>query len=98
MEKLVQGTTSGGFAFSVAESRFDDMETLDALVEVDRTGSAAALKDASALLLGDDQKKALYAHLRQNEGGATVENFLKAFREILTACGSAVQENRAKNC
>lgn len=98
MENIIKGTTSGGFAFSVPENRYDDMELLDALSDMDTNHSFEALKDASTLLLGKDQKKALYAHLRENEGGASVENFVKALREILAECDRAVQDKRVKNC
>lgn len=97
---MVKGTTSGGFAFEFDENRLDDMRFVDVLAVV--TDPEAPLLDkfsgASQLiemLLGKDQKKALYAHIGKKYGGRVPRGELeRALYEIMQ---SGAGEDAAKN-
>lgn len=65
---MITGTTSGGFAFEIAEEALDDMELLDALVELEN-GSLEAVSVIGERLLGKRQRRAFYEHLRDPETG-----------------------------
>lgn len=88
---MMQGKTKSGFAYSIPESRLDNMELLEVLVDIDK-GNGTQLPAALEMLLGKDQKKALYDHVRNSEGIVPVSAVSAELMEIL-------QENRqAKNC
>lgn len=88
---MMQGKTKSGFAYSIPESRLDNMELLEVLVDIDK-GNGTQLPDALEMLLGRDQKQALYDHVRNSEGIVPVSAVSAELMEIL-------QENRqAKNC
>ena len=78
---MFEGKTESGFAFSVAEGAKDDMELLEALIDLDK-GEMGGLKDAIVRLLGKEQKKALYEHCR-NGGRVSASAVIKEFAEIL---------------
>lgn len=87
-----KGKTSTGFAFSFDESRADDMrfvELLGAIQDENASGLDTMIASAKALemLLGKEQKKALYAHIgAQHEGGRVPTAALAAaLQEILSA-------------
>lgn len=67
----MKGKTDSGFDFDVEKEVFDDMELLDALVEAD-SGSLIAVPKVAEKILGKDQKKRLYDHLRQENGRVPV--------------------------
>ena len=64
---MKRGKTSTGFSFAMADDVFDDMELLEALTDIDK-GNAAALPDVVKRILGEDQKKKLYDHCRDESG------------------------------
>ena len=91
------GTTSTGFAFSFDEATADDMRIVDLIAEIsdEETTDFEKLAGASkltVLLLGKEQKAALYAHIGSRHGGrvpfAEVE---QALLEIMRAGGDAVK-------
>ena len=63
---MLTGVTSTGFEYTIPEENID-MELLDALAEVD-DGNVLASSKACTLLLGKEQKKALYNHVRNEKG------------------------------
>ena len=65
---MITGTTSGGFDFEIEEEALDDMELLDALVELEN-GSLEAVSVIGERLLGKKQRRALYDCLRDPETG-----------------------------
>lgn len=75
------GKTSTGFEFEINEHKLDDMEFLDALAEVDE--NPLALSKVIKAMLGDDQKKKLYNHLRTDEGRVPVKAVAKEIAEIM---------------
>lgn len=87
---MIEGKTKSGFAYSIPESRLDNMELLDALVAVDK-GDGAQLPAALDMLLGKDLKKALYDHVRTAEGTVPVSAVSAELMEIMQG------EKAAKN-
>lgn len=79
----MEGKTSTGFMFKVADDASDDMELLDALIDLD-DDKPAGLKNAMDIVLGQEQKKALYDHCRVN-GRVKASRVMDEFKEILDA-------------
>ena len=80
---MIEGTTSNGFRYSIAEHALDDMELLDALVDMDE-GNAKGYKNAVTALLGEDQRKRLYDFLRNKKTGrVSAKAVTTAFADIL---------------
>lgn len=63
---MITVTTSTGFTCEIDEGALDDMELFEALCDLDHE-DATALPRAAQLLLGKEQKKALYEHCRDKE-------------------------------
>ena len=85
---MMEGKTKGGFAYCIPESRLDNMELLEALVAIDK-GDGTQLPAALNLLLGEEQKKALYDHLRTADGIVPVSAVSAELGEIMQANGKA---------
>lgn len=79
---MIEGKTKSGFAYSIPESRIDNMELLDALVAIDK-GDGSQLPAALDMLLGKDLKKALYDHVRTPEGNVPVGAVSAELMEIM---------------
>ena len=82
---MITGKTASGFAFSVEEKALDDMELVEALAEVEQTPTA--LPKVLRLLLGEEQKRALYDFLRQKDGRVPVQAVTDAVLDIFHAGG-----------
>ena len=81
---MKKGTTKSGFKFVIEDGVFDDMELLEALADVDK-GNSAALPDVIVRVLGEDQKKKLYDHLRDQNGRVPVSKVGAELAEIFGA-------------
>lgn len=81
---MLTGTTSTGFEWELEDDVLDDMELLDALADWDRGKETGAIY-ACRLLLGEQQRAALYDHLRGKNGRVKATAVLNAVTEILTA-------------
>lgn len=86
---MVKGKTTTGFEFETNEAVFNDMEVVDAIADM-QTGDESAVMVATSVLitklLGAEQKKALYNHLRNDEGRVPIESVSNAIVEIMTSC------------
>lgn len=81
---MIEGTTSSGFTFSLEDGALDDMELLDALVDL-QEDDTAALSRVCRRLLGDEQRKALYDTLRTDSGRVPASAVTAAIGEIFQA-------------
>ena len=81
---MLTGTTSTGFEWKLEDDALDDMELLDARADWDRGKETGAIH-ACRLLLGEQQRAALYDHLRGDNGRVKATAVLNAVTEILTA-------------
>lgn len=92
---MIQGKTSNGFVFEIADDARDDMELLEAFIEMD-DGKMSALPRAIKSLLGEDQRKALYEHCRNKETGRVSANgVFTAVKEIMDIASE--KSNDVKN-
>lgn len=82
------GTTQSGFSFSIPEENLDNMELLDALAELDEN-DPLQVSTVCRLLLGKDQRRLLYDHLRAPAGNVPIQAVTEAIGEIFNACGDA---------
>ena len=78
---MIRGKTSTGFDFEIDEKRLDDMEFLDALSEVDE--NPLKFSKVVKIMLGEEQKKRLYDHLRADDGRVPVDAANAAIIEIM---------------
>jgi len=92
------GTTSTGFAFSFDEQNANDMRMIELIaISDDKDASEFSKLAASSkileLLLGKEQKEALYDHIgKAHEGGRVpVEDLMAALKEIMTAGGDSLK-------
>ena len=77
---MVEGTTKSGFHFVVDPDALQDMEFLD-LVDEART-NPSKLGRMFEKLLGKEQKKALYDHVRNEKGMVLIDNVTVESDEI----------------
>lgn len=93
-----KGTTSTGFAFSFEETNADDMRLVDALAlimsdETDSFQSITAASTAAELLLGKEQKRALYAHIGKSwDGRVPPTELIRELEEIMSS-GEDAEKN-----
>ena len=80
---MIHGKTRTGFEFEVDPAVLDDMELLDAIVEIEEKpfGVSKVLR----MVLGDQQRKALYEHLRNEMGRVPVQAVMDAIIDIFTS-------------
>lgn len=81
---MIIGKTTSGFDFRMHDEVLDNMELLELMVEV-QNGDPAALFQSLNVVLGADQRKALYDHLRTDDGRVPVKAAAEAFAEIIKA-------------
>ena len=82
----MKGKLKNGFSFDVDENALDNMELIDAMAEAQEENPAMFSK-AVLLLLGKDQRKKLYDHIRADNGRVSVEAVTHSFVEIFEALG-----------
>lgn len=88
---MLKGETKSGFPFEVDETVADDMELLEALNEADK--DLTKLPDVLNKILGPDQKKSLYDHVRDDKGKVSITVVSKEFIEILNTAGSETKNS-----
>lgn len=79
---MVKGVTRSGFEFEVDE-KCVDMELLDTIAEMDE--NPALIGKILKLMLGNEQKKALYEHLRGEDGRVPLQGGVEAIIDIFNA-------------
>lgn len=95
------GKTSSGFKYKYDERILNDMRFVDAIVgtirgETEDSSRLVAYHDISELLLGKEQKKALYAHIMKNNDGYVPMDVLdREINEMLT--GAKPDDKTIKN-
>lgn len=86
MAEMIDGKTASGFAFQFEKDVLNDMELVESLAEVDE--NPLKLPKVIRMVLGEDQKKALYDHCRAENGRVPVDTVSAEFVEILSSAGS----------
>ena len=82
----MKGTTRTGFAFEVDENAFNDMEVVDVLSS-EEMHSTYKMSFLVSRVLGAQQKKALYDHLRDASGRVPVDAVEWEMEDIFAAFG-----------
>lgn len=77
--------TSSGFKCSIDENRLDDMELFDAICEMEG-GNLLVVPVIVSKILGNE-KKALYDHLRQEDGRVPTTKVTEELADIMNALG-----------
>lgn len=77
----MKGQTKSGFKFELEEKRISNYELFDLIAEVDE--NPLVFPKMLSLLLGDEQKKRLMNHLRDEEGLIPLEKVEAEVKEIL---------------
>lgn len=92
------GTTSTGFHFAFDETRADDIRLVELIATTvsEETGDFDKLVASSkilTMLLGEDQKKALYEHIGKNYEGGRVPylDLEMALDEIMSKDGESLK-------
>lgn len=82
---MKKGKLNNGFEYEVDENVLDDMELLDALAEAEE--NPLKISVVSRKVLGTEQRKRLYDHLRREDGTVPVEEASQAIIDILEDMG-----------
>lgn len=86
---MIRGKLESGFEYEFAEEVRDNMELLDAIVEADE--NPLAVSKVVKLLLGENQRRKLYDHLRTDKGNVPILAVSNAVAEIFRGSGQAVK-------
>lgn len=86
---MIKGKTNSGFEFQYEDEVMNDMEIMDAIVELE-TGESDIQKIHGygfllTKILGKDGKKALYDHVRLKSGRVPIEAIDAELIEIISA-------------
>lgn len=86
---MITGKTSCGYEYSIPESRFDDMELMDLLADLEE--DVFLMGKIIEKLIGKEEKKKLYNLLRTEDGNVPVEATQATIKEIFDS------NNKTKN-
>ncbi len=82
---MYKGETKTGFKFEVPKEALDNMELVDAIAELEE--NPLMVSKVTKLLLGTDQRKKLYDHVRAEDGRVPSEDLSQEIAEIFDAIG-----------
>lgn len=83
---MIKGKTNSGFEFELSEETINNMELVDALAEAS-DDDPISVSRVVKLFLGDDLRKKLYDHLRNEQGRVPVAAVNTEVMEIFQAFG-----------
>lgn len=78
---MISGKTESGFAFELDEESLNDLELIENLKAVDN-GDITVLPDVVEAVLGKEQKKKLYEHIRSLAGRVQIDRVAVELNEI----------------
>ena len=86
---MIKGKTKSGFEFQYEEEVMNDMEVMDAIIEIE-TGETELNKlrgytTVLSKILGTDGKKKLYDHVRTESGRVPIEAIDNELIEIISS-------------
>lgn len=79
---MIKGITKSGFEFEVNESIMNDMEVVDALVDI-KNQDMEAVSVLVGKLFNREDKKRLYNHVRTEDGRAPIDAVMAEVNEII---------------
>lgn len=86
---MIRGKLESGFEYEVTEEIRDNMELLDAIVEAE--DNPLAISRVVKLLLGEDQRRRLYDHLRTDKGNVPILAVSNSVAEIFRGSGQELK-------
>ena len=78
---MLTGKTESGFEFQFSENAMNNMELIEDLATVDR-GDVTALPKVLVALLGAEEKKRLYDHLRTEDGRVPIDLLVEEVKQM----------------
>ena len=88
---MLKGKTKSGFKFEIDETIADDLELLEEIAKADK--DVTVFPDVLERILGVDQKKALYDHLRNEHGRVSTKAAVDEFTEIMNIAGEETKNS-----
>lgn len=88
---MLKGITESGFEFEIDEARLDDMEFVEDLALAE--ANTAFFPRVLNRVLGEEQKKKLYDHLREESGRVPVKKAIDSFTEIMSIAGESTKNS-----
>lgn len=82
---IKKGVTASGFEFEIDDAVINDMELIDAIAE-SMDDNPLAFSRVCAKLLGSEQRKKLYDHVREN-GRVPLEKISTEITDIFNSFG-----------
>lgn len=79
---MITGKTKSGFKYEIDPKRLDDYEFFELIASLDN--NPLALPQVVNKLLGDDQKKRLMDHLRDENGVVPISKIEKEITDIFS--------------
>lgn len=83
---MISGKTKSGFEYAIENNVFDNMELVDTIAEATED-DPVALSKLVKMVLGTEQRKKLYDHLRTEDGRVPTAAVFAAVGEIFTSFG-----------
>ena len=91
-KKMLSVTTDTGFHCEIEEDALDDMELLEAVMDLENSEpvtKVTGFREVLELLLGEEQKKALYAHIKAEHGRVKPSVLKDMLLQIFTRLGDS---------
>lgn len=82
----MKGVTKSGFHYEIKDAMFDNMELVDTIAEASENNPVAVSRMVK-MVLGTEQRKKLYEHLRTEDGRVPTELVFKEIGEIFASFG-----------
>ena len=83
---IKKGTLKNGFEYEIDDEIMDDMEMVEAVAEA-QGENPLAVATVIKMALGEDQKKRLYDHIRNDKGRVPVQEAVESLTEMFEALG-----------
>lgn len=83
---MIKGITKTGFSYELEDNVFDNMELVDTIAEATENDPVAVSRLVK-LVLGTEQRKRLYDHLRTEDGRVPTAAVIETVGEIFTSFG-----------
>jgi hypothetical protein len=87
----MKGVTESGFKFNISDKALKNMELLEVMAEVD--SNRLLLPKLLSMLLGDDQKKQLYDHVRDDEGYVDTDKITEEVLGMIHILNEGAEKN-----
>ena len=86
---MIKGILKNGFEYEIDTESLNDMEFVEVLAEAEK--NPLAFPKVCKMMLGEEQKKRLYDHLRDEKGKVPIQDVEAALTEIMCAAGEKVK-------